>query len=81
LLSTASARLSHKEAWASCGGAAAPGRPAGHRGRPPGGFRHLPVLEGERVVGVISLRDVPVAVIADLRPELEQRHALAERIW
>jgi CBS domain-containing protein len=46
-----------------------------------GRFRHLPVLEGERVVGVISLRDVPVEVIAGLRPELERRHALAERIW
>ena len=46
-----------------------------------GRFRHLPVLEGARVVGVISLRDVPVEVIADLRPELEQRHLLAERIW
>ena len=39
------------------------------------------VCDHERVVGVISLRDVPVEVIADLRPELEQRHALAERIW
>jgi len=46
-----------------------------------GRFRHLPVLEGERVLGVISLRDVPVEVIAGLRPELEQRHVLAERIW
>jgi CBS domain-containing protein len=46
-----------------------------------GCYRHLPVLAGERVVGVISLRDVPVEVIAGLRPELEQRHALAERLW
>jgi CBS domain-containing protein len=46
-----------------------------------GCFRHLPVLQGGRVLGVISLRDVPIAVLAGLRPELEQRHALAERIW
>ena len=46
-----------------------------------GCYRHLPVLEGDRVLGVVALRDVPFAVIARLRPELEQRHALAERLW
>jgi CBS domain-containing protein len=46
-----------------------------------GCFRHLPVLEGEHVLGVVSLRDVPLEVMAGLRPELEQRHALAERLW
>ena len=46
-----------------------------------GCFRHLPVLEGEHVLGVVSLRDVPIEVMAGLRPELEQRHVLAERIW
>ena len=46
-----------------------------------GRFRHLPVLEGGHVLGVISLRDVPIEVIARLHPEIEQRHALAERIW
>ena len=46
-----------------------------------GCYRHLPVLEGGHVLGVISLRDVPFEVIARLHPELEQRHALAERIW
>ncbi len=46
-----------------------------------GCYRHLPVLEGGRVVGVVSLRDVPLSVLARLEPELEQRHALAERLW
>jgi hypothetical protein len=32
-------------------------------------------------VGVIALRDVPLEVMARLAPELEQRHALAERMW
>jgi hypothetical protein len=30
---------------------------------------------------VISLRDVPAEVMAQLQPELEQRHLLAERMW
>jgi CBS domain-containing protein len=46
-----------------------------------GCYRHLPVLEGGHVLGVVSLRDVPVAVLARAQPELEQRHALAERLW
>ena len=46
-----------------------------------GCYRHLPVLEGGRVLGVVSLRDVPFAVLARAHPELEQRHALAERLW
>jgi CBS domain-containing protein len=44
-------------------------------------YRHLPVLEGEQILGVISLRDVPAEVMAQLQPELEQRHLLAERMW
>jgi hypothetical protein len=39
------------------------------------------VLQGGRVRDVISLRDVPVAVLAHLHPELERRQVLAERIW
>jgi CBS domain-containing protein len=45
------------------------------------GYRHLPVLEGNRLLGVITPRDVPLDIIARLQPELEQRHLLAERMW
>lgn len=45
------------------------------------GYRHLPVYEDDRIVGVISWRDVPFEVVARVQPELDQRHALAERIW
>jgi CBS domain-containing protein len=46
-----------------------------------GCYRHLPVLEGGSIVGVVSMRDVPMSVLARVEPELEQRHALAERLW
>jgi hypothetical protein len=39
------------------------------------------VLEGNRLLGVITPRDVPLDIIARLQPELEQRHLLAERMW
>jgi len=45
------------------------------------GYRHLPVVEDGQVLGVISMRDMPRETVARMLPELEQRHALAERIW
>ena len=45
------------------------------------GYRHLPVTELGRPVGVVSIRDLPFGDVAAMQPELEERHALAERIW
>jgi CBS domain-containing protein len=45
------------------------------------GYHHLPVLEDNHLLGVITLRDVPLEVMVRLQPELEQRHLLAERMW
>ena len=44
-------------------------------------YRHMPVLERGRLLGVISWRDLPYEDRAVTQPELEQRHALAERMW
>lgn len=44
-------------------------------------YRHMPVLERGRLIGVVSWRDLPYEDRAILQPELEQRHALAERMW
>ena len=44
-------------------------------------YRHLPVLDSTRIVGVISWRDLPFDERVGVEPELEQRHTLAERMW
>jgi CBS domain-containing protein len=45
------------------------------------GCRHLPVTEDGRVLGVVSLRDLPIETVAEALPELERRRVLAERMW
>jgi CBS domain-containing protein len=45
-----------------------------------GSFRYLPVVEGERLVGMISAKDLPYAEIGRLASELDTRHDLAERM-
>ncbi len=37
-----------------------------------GRFRHLPVLDGERVVGVVSIGDLVATIMADQAFEIEQ---------
>ena len=46
-----------------------------------GGFRHLVVVDGGRVLGVVSTRDIPALTTGRMAKELDQRHRLAERVW
>ncbi len=46
-----------------------------------GCFRHLPVVLGGRVLGMLSSRDIPVLELGRMAEKLEKRHRLAERIW
>ncbi len=39
------------------------------------GYRHLPVLDGTRIVGIVSIRDLYTAVNSELAEDLEQREA------
>jgi CBS domain-containing protein len=44
-------------------------------------FRYLPVMENDRLIGVISAKDLPYSEIGRIAREMTERHALAERIW
>jgi CBS domain-containing protein len=46
-----------------------------------GAFRHLVVVDGGRVLGVVSTRDIPALTTGRMAKELDQRHRLAERAW
>ena len=46
-----------------------------------GGLRHLVVVEGDRVVGVLSSRDIPALELGGMALELHERHRLAEQVW
>jgi signal-transduction protein with cAMP-binding, CBS, and nucleotidyltransferase domain len=43
-------------------------------------LHHLPVVEDGRVLGMISLSDLPADLLVRMLPEQEQWHALAERM-
>jgi CBS domain-containing protein len=45
-----------------------------------GGFRHVPVMQGERVVGVVSARDALGPEITQFEAELRQRDDFAEKL-
>ena len=39
------------------------------------GYRHLPVLDGDQLVGIVSIRDLYAAVKRELEEDVEQREA------
>ena len=39
------------------------------------GYRHLPVVDGAQMVGIVSIRDLYAAVNSELAEDLEQREA------
>ena len=45
------------------------------------GYRHLPVVEGGTVVGMVALRDCSIEDLAAMLAELETRRVVAERAW
>ena len=45
------------------------------------GYRHLPVIDGGAVVGMVALRDCSIEDLAAMHAELETRRVVAERAW
>jgi CBS domain-containing protein len=45
------------------------------------GYRHLPVVDADAVVGVVALRDCSIEDLAAMHAELETRRVVAERAW
>lgn len=44
-------------------------------------YWHLPVVDDGKVIGVISIRDLPFGAAGGIEDEIEQRHSLTERLW
>jgi CBS domain-containing protein len=44
-------------------------------------YRYLPVIEDDRVIGVLSMRRLPFGLLLGMQWELDERHAVAERLW
>ena len=45
------------------------------------GYRHLPVVDADAVVGMVALRDCSIEDLAAMHAELETRRVVAERAW
>jgi CBS domain-containing protein len=45
------------------------------------GYRHLPVVDGRGVVGMVALCDCSIEDLAAMHAELEARRVVAERAW
>ena len=43
-------------------------------------YRYLPVVDGGRIIGVLSTRHLPFADVIEMQWELGERHTLAERM-